>query len=89
MTRWWNEGRYERECAEFDAAQPLARAVWESLQRHRREDALRAACDPIRPAWDDFIEPERAINAITEGGLAIRVKLQIQFPMHFGVAYLP
>lgn len=31
--RWWNAGRFERECAEFDAAQPLSRQVWESLQR--------------------------------------------------------
>lgn len=27
MSRWWNVGRYERECAAFDAAHPLARAL--------------------------------------------------------------
>jgi hypothetical protein len=33
--RWWNTGRYERECVEFDAEHPLSREVWESLQRMR------------------------------------------------------
>lgn len=31
--RWWNAGRYEAECAEFDAAAPLSRQVWESIRR--------------------------------------------------------
>lgn len=38
MIRWWNEGRYERECAAFDVEHPLSREVWESLQRHQREE---------------------------------------------------
>ncbi len=54
MIRWWNAGRYERECA----AEPAYR-------------------------W-----PTDTIRAVTEGGLEIRVKLHIQFPMHVGVAYL-
>lgn len=80
MTRWWNVGRYERECAEFDAAQPEARRVWESLQRHRRAELIELALMP----WPQL----DSINAITEGGLANRVKLHIDFPMHCGVAYL-
>lgn len=34
--RWWNAGRYEAECAAFDAEHPLSRQVWESLQRSER-----------------------------------------------------
>lgn len=80
--RWWNEGRYEQECAAFDAAAPLSRETWESLQRDRREQFRRMACEPADIPYTD------SINAVTEGGLAIRVKLLVQFPMHCGVAYL-
>lgn len=60
--RWYNEGRYEQECAAFDADHPvLAREVWESLQRPSGELArdivlpadsllLRSQDDP----WEDF-----------------------------------
>lgn len=63
--RWWNAGRYEHECAEFDAAQPLSRQVWESLERHRRgelsdyyviaRDSLLAREPPPDP-WEEFAQ---------------------------------
>lgn len=87
MIRWWNQGRYERECAEFDVLHPLARETWESLQRIRDRQARDDACASY---WGEprFEPCTDGINAITEGGIAIRVKLHIQFPLHCGVAYL-
>lgn len=45
--RWWNAGRYEQECAAFDASQPLSREVWESLQKMHREEFERMCMEPI------------------------------------------
>lgn len=42
---WYNAGRYERECSEFDAMHPLSREVWEAIQRHRRDDWMRLILD--------------------------------------------
>jgi hypothetical protein len=64
MIRWWNAGRYERECAEFDAAHPLSRQVWESLQRSERwwwfadffvypRDSLLGR-EPAPDPWEEF-----------------------------------
>lgn len=61
MSRWYNDGRYARECDEFDAAQPMSRRIWESLQRRSGELAryivrpadsllLRSQDDP----WENF-----------------------------------
>jgi hypothetical protein len=47
MIRWWNAGRYERECAAFDAEHPLSRQVWNRLQQFRAEDWLWLATQPI------------------------------------------
>jgi hypothetical protein len=77
--RWWNDGRYEQECAAFDVAHPQSSETWDSLQRSRRESSMALALQPLHP---DFI------NVRTEAGLEIRVKLRIDFPMHCGVAYL-
>lgn len=80
--RWWNDGRYASETAAFDVAQPLSRETWESLQRSDREQAHRMACEPFGPS------PLRFIRATTESGLEIRIKLDIQFPTHIGIAYI-
>ena len=47
MIRWWNAGRYERECAEFDARHPLSREVWEAIQEYRFERWLDTSLAPV------------------------------------------
>lgn len=50
MIRWWNAGRYEAECAAFDAEHPLSREVWDSLQRSEREAFAEWCCVlPVMP----------------------------------------
>lgn len=49
MSRWWNEGRYERECAEFDARHPLSRQLWDSLRAIHRERIIRESMQPLEP----------------------------------------
>lgn len=67
-TRWWNAGRYEAECAAFDAVAPLSREIWEALRRFERERWHDLACAPYivepkdslllresaRDLWEDF-----------------------------------
>lgn len=59
--------------------------IYESLERHRRDDFLEMALQPLVP---DVWPQTDSINALGEGGLAIRVRLRIDFPMHVGFAYL-
>lgn len=58
VIRWWNAGRYERECAAFDAEHPLSREVWESLQRSERE----AFAHPSRLPLIPLVEPRDSLR---------------------------
>ena len=55
--RWWNAGRYEVECAAFDDEHPLSREVWESLQRHEREQWLHV----LRQPMEFIVEPRDSL----------------------------
>lgn len=46
MKRWYNEGRYERECAEWQ----VWRDNWDGIRRHRNERG-EVVCIESPPCW--------------------------------------